>query len=176
MNPETKTMSHTTVPGADFLVEIGTEELPPKALLSLIEAFRESIVKQLADSGLGFAGVQTFATPRRLAVMVESLDQQAPSKEVIAWGPPTKVAFDESGQPSRAAEAFASKNGIALDVLLEYVENDGKQDKLCYRATEQGLSSTVLLPGIIETALAALPIPKRMRWGAQREEFVRPVH
>ncbi|MCP5172909.1 MAG: glycine--tRNA ligase subunit beta [Pseudomonadales bacterium] len=169
-------MSHTTVPGADFLVEIGTEELPPKALLSLIEAFRESIVKQLADSGLGFAGVQTFATPRRLAVMVESLDQQAPSKEVIAWGPPTKVAFDESGQPSRAAEAFASKNGIALDVLLEYVENDGKQDKLCYRATEQGLSSTVLLPGIIETALAALPIPKRMRWGAQREEFVRPVH
>ncbi|MCB1666879.1 MAG: glycine--tRNA ligase subunit beta [Pseudomonadales bacterium] len=164
------------MPGADFLVEIGTEELPPKALLSLIEAFRESIVKQLADSGLGFAGVQTFATPRRLAVMVESLDQQAPSKEVIAWGPPTKVAFDESGQPSRAAEAFASKNGIALDVLLEYVENDGKQDKLCYRATEQGLSSTVLLPGIIETALAALPIPKRMRWGAQREEFVRPVH
>ena len=166
----------STVSKADFLVEIGTEELPPKALLSLAEAFRDSILQQLKDVELNFGEVAFYAAPRRLAVLVNDLDEQTPSKEIVAWGPPTKVAFDADGNPSRAAEAFANKNGLAVDSLQDCVENDGKQDKLCYRATENGQSVSSLLGNIVETALAALPIPKRMRWGASREEFVRPVH
>ena len=161
---------------SDFLVEIGTEELPPKALLNLSESFMLHIIAELAEHKLSFGNIYPFATPRRLAVLVESLDQQTPSKEITAWGPPTKVAFDNDGSPSRAAEAFASKNGIAIGSLKNYVENDGKQDKLCYRTTEDGKAVTDLLGSIVETALAALPVPKRMRWGASRKEFVRPIH
>jgi len=114
---------------SDFLVEIGTEELPPKALLTLSAAFQRSITKQLESAELSFGQVDVYAAPRRLAVLVKSLETQTPSKEITAWGPPTKVAFDDSGNPSRAAEAFAGKNGIALEALKEFVENDGKQDK-----------------------------------------------
>ena len=161
---------------SDFLVEIGTEELPPKALRALIDAFSSTITAQLSQLGLAFGDVSSFAAPRRLAVVISDLQEQTPSKEIVAWGPPAKIAFDENGNPSRAAEAFASKNGIAIEQLEDCVENDGKQDKLCYRATKPGQSTASLLGGIVETALAELPIPKRMRWGAKREEFVRPVH
>jgi len=161
---------------ADFLVEIGTEELPPKALLTLSNAFRDEILTRLSTEQLAFGEVQTFAAPRRLAVVIKGLDEQAPTKEIIAWGPPVKVAFDADGSPSRAAEAFAKKNGVPVDELANKIENDGKQDKLCHRATEPGRITTNLLGPIVEAALAALPIPKRMRWGARREEFVRPVH
>ncbi|MEH6617720.1 MAG: glycine--tRNA ligase subunit beta, partial [Porticoccus sp.] len=161
---------------ADFLVEIGTEELPPKALLTLSNAFRDEILSRLKAEQLVFGEVQTFAAPRRLAVMIKALDEQTPTKEVVAWGPPIKVALDADGNPTRAAEAFAKKNGISLDELANKVENDGKQDKLCHRATEPGRATTDLVGPIVEAALAGLPIPKRMRWGANREEFVRPVH
>lgn len=160
---------------ADFLVEIGTEELPPKALLSLSEAFRDEILAQLSERELTFGEVTSYAAPRRLALCIKALDEQTPTQEIIAWGPPVNVAFKD-GQPTRAAEAFASKNGIAIDELSSKVENDGKQDKLCHRATQAGETTEFLLGTIVEKALAALPIPKRMRWGARREEFVRPVH
>lgn len=160
----------------DFLVEIGTEELPPKALLTLSNAFRDEILSRLTSAQLEFGDVQTFAAPRRLAVMIKALDEQTPTKEVVAWGPPIKVALDADGNPTRAAEAFAKKNSISLDELANKVENDGKQDKLCHRATEPGRATVDLVGPIVEAALAGLPIPKRMRWGANREEFVRPVH
>lgn len=160
---------------ADFLVEIGTEELPPKALLSLSEAFRDEILAQLSERELTFGEVTSYAAPRRLALCIKALDEQTPTQEIIAWGPPVNVAFKD-GQPTRAAEAFASKNGIAIDELSSKVENNGKQDKLCHRATQAGEATESLLGTIVEKALAALPIPKRMRWGARREEFVRPVH
>ena len=160
----------------DFLVEIGTEELPPKALLTLSNAFRDEILSQLNAVQLTFGEVQTFAAPRRLAVIIKGLDEQTPTKEIVAWGPPVKVAMDADGNPTRAAEAFAKKNGLSLDQLANKVESDGKQDKLCHRATEPGRKAEDLVGLMIESALAALPIPKRMRWGARREEFVRPVH
>ena len=160
----------------DFLVEIGTEELPPKALLRLSNAFRDGILSHLKAEKLSFGEVKSFASPRRLAVTINGLEEQTPTKEVVAWGPPIKVAFDDDGKPTRAAEAFASKNGIAVNDLKNNVDNDGKQDKLCFRATEAGRNTAELIGPIVETALNALPVPKRMRWGANREEFVRPIH
>jgi glycyl-tRNA synthetase beta chain len=160
----------------DFLVEIGTEELPPKALLTLSNAFRDEILSQLKAEQLAFGEVQTFAAPRRLAMVINTLDEMTPTKEVVAWGPPIKVAFDADGKPTRAAEAFAKKNGLEIDDLASKIVNDGKQDKLCHSATESGRATADLIGPIVEAALAALPIPKRMRWGASREEFVRPVH
>ena len=160
----------------DFLVEIGTEELPPKALLSLSEAFRDAVLSQLNDLQLSFGDVKPYAAPRRLALFIGDLAEQTPEKEVVAWGPPVKVAFDDAGEPTRAAVAFAQKNAIDVDALSAKVENDGKQDKLCHRDTQPGKPTETLLGDMVERALAALPIPKRMRWGARREEFVRPVH
>jgi glycyl-tRNA synthetase beta chain len=168
-------MSKDTM-STDFLVEIGTEELPPKALLTLSNAFRDEILSRLNSEQLTFGEIQTFAAPRRLAVFIKTLDEETPTKEIVAWGPPIKVALDSDGNPTRAAEAFAKKNGISLDELANKVENDGKQDKLCHRATEPGRATVNLVGPIVEAALAALPIPKKMRWGASREEFVRPVH
>lgn len=161
---------------ADFLVEIGTEELPPKALLNLSNAFRDELVSQLQALELTFADVKIYAAPRRLALTIGSLLEQTPAKEIVAWGPPVNVAFDEDGNATRAAEAFAKKNGVDVAELKGKVESDGKQDKLCHRATQPGEATTSLLGAMVEKALAALPIPKRMRWGARREEFVRPVH
>ena len=159
----------------DLLIEIGTEELPPKALNTLSQAFTQSIAEQLQSEALHSDAITAYASPRRLAVLISGLDEQAPDKAIEKWGPPVKVAFKD-GQPTKAAEAFASGNGIALEDLNNYIANDGKQDKLCYRSTQAGSLSKALVAGITEQALASLPIPKRMRWGAKREQFVRPVH
>lgn len=158
----------------DFLVELGTEELPPKALLSLSKALTAGIEAGLKAEGLSFTTVTPYATPRRLAVTVSELASSTPINDVVVWGPPTKIAFDEEGKPSKAAEAFAKKNGIEIGELAS--ENDGKIDKLVFRTQAGGVATTDLLAGIVETALAKLPIAKRMRWGASRTEFVRPVH
>lgn len=161
---------------ADFLVEVGTEELPPKSLLELAEAFRSGIEAQLRLAQLQFTQATAYASPRRLAVLVNDLAEQAPPKEVVAWGPPVKIAFDSEGNPSKAAEAFARKNNIELSALKTAVENDGKQDKLCYRSTVTGIKTAEEIGNIVSTALADLPIAKRMRWGKSRREFVRPIH
>lgn len=160
---------------ADFLIELGTEELPPKALKSLSKAFTEGVVSGLSDQGLNFETTEAFAAPRRLAIVIKGLQTQTPDKDLVIWGPPTKVAFADDGTASRAAEAFASKNGVTVDQLSSLVENDGQQDKLCIRRTEKGIETKTLLGNIINDSLAKLPIPKRMRWGYKREEFVRPA-
>lgn len=160
---------------ADFLVELGTEELPPKALKSLSNAFTQSVTDSLCAQGLSFKAVRSFAAPRRLAISIIDVDTQTPNKDIVIWGPPVKVAFAEDGAPSRAAEAFAKKNSVSLDSLATLVENDGQQDKLCIRRTEAGTNTKNLLAGIVNDALAQLPIPKRMRWGYKKEEFVRPA-
>ncbi|CAI8166513.1 MAG: Glycine--tRNA ligase beta subunit [Cellvibrionales bacterium UBA7375] len=160
---------------ADFLIELGTEELPPKALKSLSNAFTEGVVSGLRDQGLNFEATEAFAAPRRLAIVIKGLETETPDKDLVIWGPPTKVAFADDGSASRAAEAFASKNGVTVDQLSALVENDGQQDKLCIRRTENGIETKTLLGNIINESLAKLPIPKRMRWGYKREEFVRPA-
>jgi glycyl-tRNA synthetase beta chain len=159
---------------SDFLIELGTEELPPKALKNLMLSFAETIESHLKNEELSFTAIKPFAAPRRLAVLVENLAEQTPSKELVVWGPPAAIAFDKDGQPTKAALAFAEKNGIEASALK--TESDGKAEKLVARISAQGKKTVDLLEAIVNDALAKLPIAKRMRWGAKREEFVRPAH
>ncbi|MCQ4314378.1 glycine--tRNA ligase subunit beta [Pseudomonas stutzeri] len=153
----------------DFLVELGTEELPPKALGKLSDAFRVGIEKGLKDAGLTHARVRAFAAPRRLAVLVEQLETEQPDRSINLDGPPLQAAFDAEGEPTQAALGFARKCGVDL------AEIDRSGPKLKYSRSIPGQPTTELLPGIIETSLSELPIPKRMRWAARKEEFVRPT-
>ena len=158
----------------DFLFELGTEELPPKALKNLSAALQESIEASLKTEELAFDAITSFAAPRRLAVLVKNLAAETPSKELVVWGPPATIAFDAEGKPTKAALAFAEKNGIDASALK--AESDGKVEKLDARISAQGKKTTALLEGIVSDALAKLPIAKRMKWGSKREEFVRPAH
>lgn len=153
----------------DFLVELGTEELPPKALAKLAEAFCAGIEKGLKDAGLDFVKAQAYAAPRRLAVLVEQLAAQQPDRSINLDGPPMQAAFDADGEPTQAALGFARKCGVDL------AEIDRSGPKLKFSRTIEGQPATQLLPGIVEASLNDLPIPKRMRWAARKEEFVRPT-
>ena len=156
-----------------FLVELGTEELPPTALSTLSKAFERGVAEGLKAANLSVDSIIAFATPRRLALLVDGLPAATPTKELTVWGPPVAVAFKE-GVATKAAEAFAKKNGLEVSALQ--IANDGKVDKLVHTTEAGGEATTGLLPGIVEVALSQLPINKRMRWGSSREEFVRPVH
>jgi len=158
----------------DFLVEVGTEELPPKALRTLMVAFGENLGAGIDDARLSRGDVHTYASPRRLTVLVEKLALQQDDREVAKKGPPTKVAFDDGGNPTPAATAFAKKCGVSVDELGR--EQTAKGEWLTFRSVEQGKTAAELVPEMIEQALASLPIPRRMRWGAGDVEFVRPVH
>ncbi len=158
----------------DFLVELGTEELPPKSLFALADSFAEGINKGLDAAGLPHGAVERFATPRRLAVRVRRLAERQPDRAIERRGPPVKAAFDTSGKPTRAAQAFAESCGVAVEAL-EKIETP-KGDWLVYRGTEPGVATAELLPGIVRAALDGLPIAKRMRWGSGDAEFVRPAH
>ena len=160
---------------SDLLFELGTEELPPRALISLSDALAEDLTSCFNDSALSFDHIQTFATPRRLALLVTALDVSAPDKDIVSWGPPTKVAFGENNSPTKAGEAFAKKHNIAISELLNNIEHDGHQEKLCHRSTQKGELTKTLLGNMLKESLTKLPIPKRMRWGNSKEEFVRPV-
>ncbi len=157
-----------------FLVEIGTEELPPTALRTLSEAFQRGIEQGLAEAKISFTQSSAYATPRRLAVLIDGLPSHTPLENVVVWGPPAKMAFDEAGKPSKAALGFANKNGIDAGDLK--IENDGKVDKLVHYSQAGGMETPSLLATIVDQSLASLPVAKRMRWGASRAEFVRPVH
>src|SRR5690606_40876368 len=102
---------------ADFLLELGTEELPPKALKTLTAALEENIAAGLHAAELSYSAIKSFATPRRLAIIVEQLIDTTPQKESVVWGPPKAIAFDSDGRPTRAAVAFAEKNGISVTAL-----------------------------------------------------------
>lgn len=158
----------------DLLVEIGTEELPPKALQQLSNAFADGVLKGLSDLGLAATEHRVFATPRRLAVLLSNVPEQQADQAVEKRGPAVKAAFDAEGNPSKAAQGFARSCGVDVD-SLERMKTD-KGEWLVYRAVEPGVSATEVIPGVVEQSLARLPIPKRMRWGAGDIEFVRPVH
>lgn len=153
----------------DFLVELGTEELPPKALKSLGEAFLAGIEKGLKAAGLSYSAARYYAAPRRLAVQIDQLAVQQPDRTVNLDGPPLQAAFDASGNPTQAALGFAKKCGVDLAQI------DQSGPKLKFSQSIPGQPAVGLLPGIVETSLNDLPIPKRMRWAARREEFVRPT-
>ncbi len=163
-------MTHT----ADFLVEIGTEELPPKSLADLERAFASQVQDGLRGASLGFSGLRSFATPRRLAVLVSDLDVEQPVQAIEKRGPPVSVAFNADGSPTRAAVAFAEGCGVPVEKLGRVETPKGAW--LFHSATAAGRPAAELLTGIVIAALAALPIPRRMRWGSGDAEFVRPVH
>lgn len=158
----------------DLLIEIGTEELPPKALTRLSAAFTASVVEGLDRAGLAHGEVHPYATPRRLALRVKALQTAQADRAVERRGPAVAAAFDEEGNATKAALGFAGSCGVAVEAL-ETLESD-KGAWLVYRSREAGRSTAELIPEIVERALAALPIPKRMRWGDRDAEFVRPVH
>lgn len=158
----------------DLLIEIGTEELPPKALWRLSQAFSDAIQKYLVQAELGFSAIQSFATPRRLAVLVRELQTQQADKDIERRGPALQAAFDEQGNPSKAAMGFANSCGVDVS-QLDKLETD-KGSWLVYRARATGVNTATLLPAMVSEALESLPIPKRMRWADLDAQFVRPVH
>lgn len=158
----------------DLLVEIGTEELPPKALLPLSEAFRDAFGAELQKAALAHGDIEVFATPRRLALIVKGLPEQQADRTIEKWGPAVQAAFAADGTPSKAAEGFARGCGVTVAELQQ--KSDGKIIKLLFVSTQTGDKTANLIPDMVRAALAALPIPKRMRWGSSRDEFVRPVH
>lgn len=157
----------------DFLFELGTEELPPKSLKKLSNALTNGIVSGLKEAGIGFTDIESFAAPRRLAVSIKALEASQPDQEIERLGPNVKAAFDKEGNPTPAALGFAKSNGVEFSELTQ-VETP-KGTRLQYKAVQPGADTTALIQPIIESALAQLPIAKRMRWGASRNEFVRPV-
>ena len=158
----------------DFIVEIGTEELPPKSLQTLATSFQQNIVDELNKLGLQFSDAVWYAAPRRLAVRVNQLAAQQKDKVVEKRGPALAGAFDASGAPTKAAQAWAASNGITVE-QAEQLETD-KGAWLVHKAKVVGSATVSLLPDVINAALAKLPIAKPMRWGNSTAEFIRPVH
>jgi len=159
---------------ADLLVEIGTEELPPKALRGLMDAFAANLAGALDEARLEHGDVHAYASPRRLAVIVDELTAGQEERRLSQKGPPVSVAYDDDGKPLPPATAFAKKCGVAV-ADLGRVKTD-KGEWLAAETVEEGKTAAELLPGLVEKALAELPIPRRMRWGDGDAEFVRPVH
>ena len=151
----------------DFLVELGTEELPPKALKSLSDAFTNGITSGLKEAGVAFSDVKSYASPRRLAVLISALDDKQADRNIERRGPSVKA-------PEKAVEGFARSCGVSASEL-ETISTE-KGDYYNFSNTEAGKPTSAILPELVDLSLSKLPIPKRMRWGASRIEFVRPVH
>ena len=159
---------------ADFLVEIGTEELPPKALRGLMQAFAAEFASELDQHRLAHGEVRGYASPRRLAVLVEALAPAQADREVELKGPPVSVAFGDDGKPGPAAVAFAKKCGVAVDALERRTTDKGEW--LYCSVREAGEVLERLAPRLVAAALGRVPVPRPMRWGSGDAEFVRPVH
>ncbi|BCO17150.1 glycine--tRNA ligase beta subunit [Alteromonas sp. KC3] len=156
------------------LVELGTEELPPKALKSLGEAFATQFEAALTQADLSFGSVSWFAAPRRLAVYVSALAEGQADKVVEKRGPAVSAAFDADGNPTKAAQGWARGNGISVEEAERLVTDKGEW--LLHKAHVPGQSVAQLLEGLINQAVSKLPIPKPMRWGNYNTQFIRPVH
>jgi glycyl-tRNA synthetase beta chain len=158
----------------DLLFELRTEELPPRTLPGLSNALTSELLKGLDAAGVSHGKVTGYATPRRLAVLVAKCAERAADRRVERRGPPISSSFDAAGAPTQAASAFARNCGVEVADLERLVNDKGAW--LQYRGVERGAATTSILGGIINQAVGALPIARRMRWGAGSVEFVRPVH
>ncbi|MGL5298770.1 MAG: glycine--tRNA ligase subunit beta, partial [Plesiomonas sp.] len=159
---------------ATFLVEIGTEELPPKSLRALAEAFAANFTAELDKANLAHGPVQWFAAPRRLALKVIDLQKSQPDQQIEKRGPAVAQAFGADGQPTKAAEGWARGCGITVDQAERMVTDKGEW--LLHRAVVAGRPAKELLCDMVDSALAKLPMPKPMRWGDKSTYFIRPVH
>jgi len=158
----------------NLLIELGTEELPPKALKKLSAAFTSGIVDGLKKAGFELGEVESFAAPRRLALLINDVAGSQPDREVERKGPALKAAYDADGKPTKAVMGFARSCGVEVDALQPQETDKGVW--LVFKATEKGQALSALIEDIINQSLSKLPIPKRMRWGDNDAEFVRPVH
>jgi glycyl-tRNA synthetase beta chain len=158
----------------NLLIEIGTEELPPKSLAKLATAFRDNIQIGFSDNDLTFTHVKWYASPRRLALVIEGLSEFQADKDVEKRGPAIATAFDQYGEPTKAAQGWARSNGIEV-TQADRLKTD-KGEWLLFKAQVKGLSINHLLPELVEKALKALPIAKPMRWGTKLTQFIRPIH
>jgi glycyl-tRNA synthetase beta chain len=157
-----------------LLIELGTEELPPKSLQMLAKTFYQQIKSQIEKAELSFTDISWFATPRRLAVSINGLANCQADKIIEKRGPAINVAFDANGNASKAAQGWAKSNGIEVEQAERLVTDKGEW--LLYKANQQGKTVAELIPAMVNNALAKLPIPKPMRWGNSRTQFIRPVH
>ncbi|MEX2516164.1 MAG: glycine--tRNA ligase subunit beta, partial [Gammaproteobacteria bacterium] len=156
----------------DLLIEIGTEELPPKALRKLADHFFAECMQGLVTARLidNTDSGKLYFSPRRLALVAGNILSEQPDQSVERFGPAVNIAFTENGEPGKAAQGFAKSCGTTVDRLEQ------KDGKLFFASIAEGKTAAVLIPGIVNEALTRLPIPKRMRWGDSSAEFVRPVH
>ncbi|OCG64184.1 glycine--tRNA ligase subunit beta [Gilliamella sp. wkB18] len=157
-----------------FLVEIGTEELPPKSLRTLAESFAANFIQQLDNANLEHGEVLWYASPRRLALKVLNLNDTQPDSQIVKRGPAVSAAFDANGNATKAAEGWARGCGITVD-QAERIQTD-KGEWLSYTQNQKGQPVVNLLCDMVKTALSKLPIPKPMRWAARQVEFIRPCH
>ncbi|MFQ1020132.1 glycine--tRNA ligase subunit beta [Gilliamella sp. CG13] len=157
-----------------FLVEIGTEELPPKSLRTLAESFAANFIEQLDNANLEHGEVLWYASPRRLALKVLNLNDTQPDSQIVKRGPAVSAAFDQAGNPTKAAEGWARGCGITVD-QAERIQTD-KGEWLSYTQNQKGQPVVNLLCDMVKNALSKLPIPKPMRWAARQVEFIRPSH
>ena len=158
----------------NLLLELGTEELPPKALRKLAESLHENFVKHLNNEGLNFSQSKWYATPRRLALIINDLDVKQADREIEVKGPAVKAAFDADGNPTKAAQGWANANGIKVEDAQRLKTDKGEW--LYIKSTKQGTQTKSLITDMFAKSLASLPIPKLMHWGDKHDEFVRPVH
>ncbi len=158
----------------DYLFELGTEELPPKSLVTLANQFAQSVESQLQQHQIAFKQITPLAAPRRLALLISELEHQQPTQKIERRGPAIKAAFQDDGSPSKAALGFAKSCGVSIDELEKHSTDKGSW--LYFRTEQPGQPTRQLLPKIITQSLQQLPIPKRMRWGNQLESFIRPIH
>ena len=157
-----------------LLIELGTEELPPKSLKTLATTFHDQIKAQLDAAKLSYTAMHWYATPRRLAVKVDGLIASQADKAIEKRGPAVNVAFDAEGNASKAAEGWARSNGITVADAERLVTDKGEW--LLHKTVEQGKHIEQLIPDMVNHAVAKLPVPKPMRWGSGRTQFIRPVH
>ncbi|MBT7410392.1 MAG: glycine--tRNA ligase subunit beta [Methylococcales bacterium] len=158
----------------DFLIEIGTEELPPKSLEKLSQAFGKKILELLDKNQLNYTTSKNYASPRRLAVVISDLDIQQQDQQIERKGPSVKAGFDKDGQPTKAALGFAKSCGVEISDLIKVETKKGEW--LIFKTTQKGQKCNEILPELIKQSLQSLPIAKRMRWGSLTDEFVRPIH
>lgn len=158
----------------NLLIELGTEELPPKSLRKLAESFASNVEAELIKAELSFDNVRWLASPRRLALIVTNLSAAQADKIVEKRGPAVNVAFDAQGQATKAAQGWAASNGITVEQAERLITDKGEW--LLFKSEVKGLPVAQLIPEIAATALAKLPIPKPMRWGSASTQFIRPVH
>lgn len=158
---------------ANLLIELGTEELPPKSLKALSESFSQSVVEQLQSLAIGFGEIQSFATPRRLAVLINNVQLTQADEQVEKRGPALSAAFDADGNPTRAAQGWARGAGIDVADAERLVTDKGEW--LLHKAILPGKALSELLPEVVSRAAKQLPVPKTMRWGNGEFSFIRPL-